>query len=160
MDNPRRILWVDDDGPDRFRYAESMLRRDGWEVEWAQDVVSAARRLTTQSYDAVLLDQETPLEPNDTKSRWAGCILLHWLRSNASAPLGLPSLELARHARMMRVGKPLADNVSVRVVVVSDYDPPELMAALRTASNNDVELPILPKPLNLEELRALLGRGR
>ncbi|HNC96873.1 MAG TPA: hypothetical protein PLA94_03415 [Myxococcota bacterium] len=156
MEKRRRILWVDDDGPDRFRYAESRLKREGWEVEWAQDVFSAAQKLSKDAYEGVILDQETPLDPNDSRSRWAGCILLHWLRGNSSPPPGLPPLELSRHGRIALAGRPHTDNLHCPVVVISDYDAPGLITALRSASPADVELPILPKPLKLEDLRSLL----
>ena len=159
MSSRGRILWVDDDGPGRFRYAEGTLKREGWQVDWAADAVAAARSLGAHPYNAVILDQETPIDAGDARSRWAGCLILYWLRGTQASPPGMPRLDNERQRRLQQAAGPLPVNQNVPVVVISDYDAKELLDALKGASDQDRELTVLSKPLDINRLKEVLGRG-
>lgn len=154
-----RILWVDDDGPGRFRYAEGILKREGWEVDWAADAVSAAQRLGNQRYDMVILDQEAPIDGVD-RSRWAGCLVLYWLRGTGGTPPGMPRADGDRQRRLISVPEPLPANRKAPVLVISDYDAKELIEAMKGASHQDRDLPVLSKPLDMGRLKGLLSQVR
>ena len=153
-----RILWVDDDGPGRFRYAEGTLKREGWEVDWAADAVGAAQRLGSQHYDMVILDQEAPIDSGDLRSRWAGCLVLYWLRGSRLNPPGMPRVDHERQRRLAHGSGPLPTNQRVPVMVISDYDARELLDAMREASPQDRDLPVLSKPLDMIRLKGLLNQ--
>jgi len=154
-----RILWVDDDGPGRFRYADAMLKRDGWDIDWSHDAFSAAKRLCVHPYDVLILDQDIPLAEGEPHSRWVGTMLLHWLRQSIRPPVELPRMEQDRYRRLLQHSPPLSPNQNTFVVAVSDYDALELLNAMRGASFQDQELPILSKPLDIARLKAVLGRS-
>ena len=152
MANRGRILWVDDDGPGRFKFAEGLLKREGWAVDWANDAVGAAQKLRGQAYDYLILDQETPLELGDARNRWAGCLVLYWLRGNSSLPPGMPRVDTERQRRVSGGGVAMPANQKMRVVIISDYDAKELLEALKLASPQDRSLVIFSKPLDTRKL--------
>lgn len=152
-----RILWVDDDGPGRFKFAEGLLKRQGWEVDWANDAVGAAQKLRSNAYDHLILDQETPLDVGDARNRWAGCLVLYWLRGNGTLPPGMPKVDTERQRRFSGGSAPLGSNRHMPVVIISDYDAKELLEALKSASKMDQNQVVFSKPLDTKRLIAHLN---
>lgn len=157
---PGRILWVDDDGPGRFRYAEGILKREGWVVDWAADAAGAAKLLAQNPYQMLILDHEAPIDGGDARTRWAGCLVLYWLRGSTAMPPGMPRVDYERQRRVSNGSVPLPVNQKVPVVVISDYDARELLDAMKGASPQDRELTVLSKPLDIIRLKELLNRGK
>src|SRR5262245_32422122 len=90
MPTTSRILWLDDDGPNRFPYELSVLADKGLSSDWAEDATEAVRKLSTVVFSLVLLDQVFPLVKGSTyKDIWSGCRLLYWLRG-LEPPPGAP----------------------------------------------------------------------
>ena len=56
----RATVLVVDDEPNILRTVRTALRAEGYEVETAEDGAAALERLSTRSYDVVLLDVQLP----------------------------------------------------------------------------------------------------
>lgn len=149
------LLWIDDDGrkegpnggPGRFPYEERVLGRNGWKIHWARSGKKAADLLSEEVFQGVILDQMFPWKGRLSESEpvWAGCLLLAWLRGKdrpAEAP-PIPGFEeLAGYS-------PLLANQSIRVVLVSGFQDPDVERALRAIEPNLLQM---MKPIDALEL--------
>jgi CheY-like chemotaxis protein len=161
-----RLLWIDDDGPERFMNERRRLRKARWTVEWARGLQSAVERLTVEPFDAMLLDQMLPWpdrepgEPPDTTVEvWGGALLLWWLR-RGRAPDSLGSAVVARYAEMWDQ-QPTAANRAMPVVVISAFDDSDVRAQLLEVCDegeggSPFDTPIWTKPVDLDALMAFL----
>lgn len=141
------VLWVDDDGPDRFMYEEYLLGRKGWVIRWACDVVTAACYLKDSRFSIVIIDQMLPIQVQGELSEWGGYHLLAWLRGaggqhHPEAP-GLP-LELHQFGT-------LADNRSVPVIIVSAFSDETIEDATRRLPCQ-ASTAAIPKPIDISRL--------
>jgi CheY-like chemotaxis protein len=82
----RRVLWVDDE-PHLLRSPAELIELDlGWSLSWASDLEAALRRLSTEAFDVVLVDQMFPVDdaggaPVRSPDVVAcGPLLIDWLR--------------------------------------------------------------------------------
>lgn len=143
-----RVLWTDDDPPERYEYESYVLAEEGWEVVWAPDVGTAARSLSEQRFDALILDQMLPydgLESGDPL--WNGCLLLRWLRGKGPPP----AVTLDEQGALSRLA-PLEANRAIPTVVVSAFHDPNVELAMRDASPMDRQIPLVPKPIDMTAL--------
>ncbi|MET0388471.1 MAG: response regulator [Polyangiales bacterium] len=146
------LLWVDDDGPHRFKYEEVVLREDhGWQITWSRSIEGAIDALATRRFDAIVLDQMLPLADDSAAAGyWGGYALLHWLKG-CKEPTPQPPPE---HARRF-VGKtPHPGNAEARVCIVSAFEDLTVQKAIRTVCP---QIAIFPKPLELERLEEFLA---
>jgi CheY-like chemotaxis protein len=149
-----RLLWVDDDGPNRFRYEEAVLKEDRrCAVDWASNVEHALSLLRTEAFDAIVLDQMLPLTEHSTASDyWGGCVVLHWLKLSSYPATAPPTLQPA----LFRA-PPLPANVAAPVCFVSAFSDDDVHRELLRA---DRTLPIFAKPLDLDLLEGFLDGAR
>jgi CheY-like chemotaxis protein len=158
LDDKPRLLWTDDDGPDRFMFEYYSLERKGCKVEWAVDVFNALERLSRERFDALLLDQMLPFDKKDRETTpWGGCEVLRWLRGSPSRPDLAPPLP-AHPSGTWPV--PLEENRQIPVLVISAFYNEQVLAAMRGASKRDRELAISPKPTNIDDIERFLFRAR
>jgi hypothetical protein len=144
----KALLWVDDDGSDRFLYEERVLRRRGWEVHWATDLASALAALSSQRFDAVILDQSIPnsKEIGDSESVWAGATILAWLR-------GVPTDRLGK---LPQEFEPLGANRTAAICILSAFYDDEAAELIRESEFPGEIILILSKPVDLDELMRFL----
>lgn len=157
MSTGPRVLWTDDDPPERYEYESFVLEDEGWDVVWAPDVSSAARLLAREHFDALILDQMLPyegLQPGGDPL-WNGCLLLRWLRGKGPPP----SLKLDPNGGLGQL-RPATENRDIPTVVVSAFHDPNVEAAMRDASAQDKNLPVVPKPIDMSALLDFLHRVR
>ncbi len=146
----KRLLWSDDEGPGRFRYAAHRLKAAGWEVTWANSVSEAADLLRTERFDALLLDQMLPMGPSGARSSvWGGCSLLRWIKGRPVAPAAPPTVESPQ-------GVPLECNKRLSFAIVTAYAEEAVEAAMREVLEEDEDLHILNKPLDIAAVLGLL----
>jgi DNA-binding response OmpR family regulator len=151
-----RLLWVDDDAPERFQYEATVLTEDyRIEIMWARSVAEAVQLLSKRTYEAVVLDQMLPFKSDSVVSDyWGGCVILHWLK-RSKYPSSAPPAE----DPSVLLGTPLAANVHAPVCFVSAFSDDDVHRELLRACD---PLLIFPKPLELkmleEFLRAALSR--
>lgn len=150
-----RLLWVDDDGPDRFRYEEAVLIEDrGCQVGWAATVAQALERLRREPYDAIVLDQMLPFtEHSPVTDYWGGCVVLHWLKLSSYPPTAPPP----EHPQLFAGEPPLLANVQAPVCFVSAFMDDDVHRELLRACNL---LRIFAKPLDLDVLERFLDAAR
>lgn len=164
MTAPRRLLWIDDDGPRHYLYELHRLRALGWEVRWATSAADAAAALAADAFDAALLDQLLPLAPATdgvaaARSVWGGALLAAHLRDPA-ALAGLPAA--VRAAAQPLLDPPLAHNRGLPLLVVSAFDDPEvdeLLARPGLAHPRLGPLRRVPKPVDFDDLQAFLDEA-
>jgi CheY-like chemotaxis protein len=148
MANEKNLLWVDDDGPERFLYEKYNLEKKGWSITWALTVLEAARNLAEKSFDAVLLDQMlSPQRYEDEPSLWGGCALLYWLRGG-----GL--LQDTRDFDFVLNLTPHPSNKEIRVTLVSAFYDEQVNNYINNVPGPAVEL--VQKPINLARLLTYL----
>lgn len=153
-----RLLWIEDDEPGRFVYEERLLTRQGWVVTWAPSVEDAARSLSKNVYDAILLDQMiAPVEVRGHLVMWSGCRLLYWLRQSTADP---PWPQEDPSWWVLHELTPLEQNRSCPVTLVSAYRNAALLDATRRASALDHGLKTFAKPIDVDTLLAHLGSPR
>jgi CheY-like chemotaxis protein len=145
-----RLLWVDDDAPERFQYEATVLLEDyKIEVAWARSVAEAIQLLRTQQYEAIVLDQMLPFSSGSLMTDyWGGCVVLHWLK-RSKYPSAAPPAE----DPSVFIGAPLAANMQAPVCVVSAFNDDDVHRELQRACER---LQIFPKPLDLEMLEEFL----
>jgi len=144
----RRVLWTDDDPPERYEYESYVLSDEGWEVTWAPDVGTAARKLSEERFDALILDQMLPYEGlRAGDPLWNGCLLLRWLRGKAPPPAVVLDPEGG-----LSTLSPSPENRAIPTVVVSAFHDPNVEAAMREASASDQQIPVVPKPIDMTAL--------
>lgn len=155
----RRLLWVDDDGPERFEYERLILERKGWEISWARDVRTAARILSQVSFTALVIDQTLPFQLNgsdpddERRSIWGGCMILRWLRQK-HMPVGM---DIPANDDELQRLKPLEGNKLLQALIVSAFHDDAVEEATRNTSEIDQEIIIEPKPLDIRKLSAYLA---
>lgn len=150
MKTQPRLLWVDDDGVRRrFQYEESVLRRT-WSITWAYTVYSAAEKLATEAFNAIILDQTLPFKDHPPNDIWGGCALLWWL-SKGGISEAVPRAQTYAELTTLT---PLPGNREAKVCVVSAFDDASVAAQMRTAR---ADLMVRPKPIDLDALRQFLG---
>jgi CheY-like chemotaxis protein len=129
-----RVLWVDDDGPTRFRYEERFLQGAGVAIDWAVTLQTARKRLRERNYDFILLDMFVPDGSSSQLDPLGGLKLLEQLRR---CPEELGNSDL----------------VAIPVAICSGMAPLEEDLAKRGIQN----LTWLKKPLDLSKLLGFLG---
>ncbi len=145
---PLRILWADDDHPDRFLLEKALLKEEGCELIIAPSIGEAARQLAGEPFHAILIDQI--IVGDDTPPdllMWGGCRLLRWLRGagwDIAGPTGAWAELDALH--------PLPKNRDIPAIIVSNYHVPEVLAATHGASPQDQDIPHLIKPVDIDRL--------
>jgi CheY-like chemotaxis protein len=162
MTAPRRLLWIDDDGPRHYLYELHRLRALGWDVRWATSAADAAAALAAEAFDAALLDQLLPLAPATdgvaaARSVWGGALLAAHLRDPA-ALAGLPAAVRAAAQPLLHPA-PLAANRGLPLLVVSAFDDPEvdeLLARPGLAHPRLGPLRRVPKPVDFDDLQGFL----
>lgn len=137
----RRLLWADDEGPDRFLFAAHRLRAAGWEIVWVTTVGEAAERLRHQRFDAALFDQMMPMVSGLAPSVWSGCTLFRWLRGLPRHPAAPPSL-------LPPDGAPSEANVRVPVLIISAYADADVEAAMIDGLDDDLVPRWANKPID------------
>lgn len=148
MADEKTLLWVDDDGEERFLYEKYSLEKKGWSITWALTVLEAARNLEEKSFDAVLLDQMLPPQKyEDEPSYWGGCALLYWLR-------GAERIQDATDFDFLGELTPRDHNQEIRVTLVSAFYDDHVMDHVNKAPGPAVEL--VEKPITLTRLLACL----
>lgn len=145
----RRLLWIDDDAPDRFRHEHRLLSRQGWDVTFATSARAGAEFLQDQAFTAVVLDQMLPwrggMHGKGREEVWAGCFLLYWLRNKNRPSKAPPRKDFERLSTM----QPLDTNRNVAVILCSAYFDDEVMAAFTEVEPGLQEL---PKPIDRDRL--------
>lgn len=146
-----RLLWVDDDGPARFRYEEAVLKEDrGCQVGWAASVAAALHALRSELYDAIVLDQMLPItDSSPVSDYWGGCVILHWLKLSSYPPTAPPS----EQPQLFQGPPPIAANVAAPVCFVSAFNDDDVHRELLRAC---ADMPIFAKPLELAVLERFL----
>jgi len=153
-----RLLWIDDEGERKFLFEAYKLRQEGWIVEWAVTVEEATAALSTQPYDAVLLDQMMPLGGDGSHhvDVWTGCLVLWWLR-RGHPPEAAPPLSIEA-SRVLWTTKALEENRRVPAICVSAFDDDEVMPVMQDAADDgSLEVPMMVKPIRFPDLLAALS---
>lgn len=88
----KRLLWVDDDGEQRFQYEIRKLQKLGYEIRWARTGKSAVELLQEEEFGVVLLDQQLPWDDDHYPNVWGGVLLLAWCRAQ-ERPGAAPAIE-------------------------------------------------------------------
>ncbi|HMV68321.1 MAG TPA: hypothetical protein PKA64_15850 [Myxococcota bacterium] len=146
MSQSRRLLWGDDEGPERFLYAAMRLQRDGWSITWASSVAAAAELLRSEPFDALVLDQMMPLTSRGgPQELWSGCTMFRWLQG-APLAIGTPA-----HITPPEFA-PLPANRDLPVAIVSAYRHDDVADAIEEARSPAQPLAWIGKPLNLDLL--------
>lgn len=147
MTKKQKVLWVDDDGPDRFPYELSVLEEHHFETDWALDAEQAVNRLSAGHYNLVLLDQAFPIDYRSSyRDVWSGCRLLYWLRGKRP-PTG--ASQGAMWTELFRRNRPRLKNKNIPVIIISGFQDDLVDEALRQI---DHEISIFPKPVDGDEL--------
>jgi len=141
------IIWIDDDGEDRFPLELKRLRENRWDVSWALGVERAVEKLAAQAFRAVILDQMLPIgaSPINRANVWQGCLLLHWLR-------GMPFPKLApelQEWKKLAGLSPLEENRTAKMIVASAFFDAEVDRAIRAIEPNLISI---AKPINAPNL--------
>lgn len=112
----RRILLVDDD-PSILKITKLYLTKNGYVVEEASDGIAALNRITSESYDMVVLDLMLP-----KMDGWEVCRQLR--SSNNNTPIIMLTARSEVHERIegLRMG---ADDY-----LIKPFDPNELLARM------------------------------
>lgn len=144
----RSLLWVDDDGPRRFRYESRLLRQRNWEPVWAVDIATAVGELTARRFAALILDQSLPFYRNSTPTGIeGGYVLLHWLRR------GTPPTQHNLQGQgdvFTRPSVPHSGNVDLPAIIISGNYDVDLAERIYSISKADAEIEIAPKPIDEE----------
>jgi len=143
---PKRLLWVDDDGRERFLYEEYLLRKKGWDIIWAHTTKDAARILTQEAVDGIATDHIHPLT-GDEPTTWGGYHLIKWLRNDRDDDWGEPK----RIPPEIESYRPLDGNKNLPVLIIGAFFDEEVERRIRDLPHAD-ELSWLEKPINVEKL--------
>lgn len=152
------VLWVDDDDPYRFVFEIDLLEKDGWKVTWARDVAEAARCLSNERFDAMILDQM--IAGNGVEEQyviWAGCRLLRWLRG--TDPPASQRREDTPWPALQKLA-PHDANKHLPVAILSAYHDADVLRATQGASEQDRKALFLGKPVKEAELLGFLQKVR
>ncbi len=148
---PKRLLWVDDDGAERFPYECRRLRSAGYEITWAHTGREAVGHLRYQTYEAILLDQQFSWTPG-VSHVWAGVMLYSWARGK-ERPKNAPPL--AGFDDLFKEENRLPSPTEARVLIVSAFYDEAVAEARRELGLPDRD--VLAKPVDLKSLLALLA---
>ncbi len=155
------VLWVDDDDPERFVYERYLLERDGWKVTWARDVAEAAKALSRERFDAMILDQM--IAGNGVEEQfviWAGCRLLRWLRGTDRTEMPASQRGEDGPWPALRSLAPHDSNKLLPVAILSAYHDADVLRATQSASDQDRKALFLGKPVKEAELLDFLKKVR
>jgi CheY-like chemotaxis protein len=152
----RRLIWVDDDPRDRFEYEVTSLEDQNWEVTLASTVWGAVKKLSTKSFNVMLLDQMLPFQAHDAPNVWAGCRLLRWIR-RAHPPSKAPDLQ--EYRRLDKI-KPHRENQRIAVYIMSAFFDADVELATRRTGRYDSGIIISPKPILFEEIEKFINSPR
>lgn len=147
------MLWVDDEGPHKFRHTARIIGENGWTIEWADCVTSAVDRLANETYDDLLVDQMLPFNEDDEPDVWNGCILIRWLRGMRPPPGTSGNVD---RDQLMRQS-PLPENAKLRAIIVSAYNEADVRKA---TEETEGEIVFKIKPVTVNELLKLLKQTR
>lgn len=154
--SPRRVLWVDDE-PHLLRSPSELIELDlGWSLAWASDLESALRRLSSEAYDVVLVDQMFPVDGAPGASARSpdvvacGPLLIDWLRRGRWNP-ALHGAERVRgapwvpdHAAVTGLG-----NDTALLGMITAFDHSEAVARILQSGPQ----PVLQLQKPIDELR-------
>lgn len=150
----KRVLWVDNDDIKRFRYERRLLKREGWTVQWAEDIDSAREQLAANCFQALISDQSLPFKKHSTPTGIeGGYLLLHWLRKGA-----LPErFDLPQPEPRPSIGEPMPENREIPVLFVSGFYDEDLCMSIRELGFVYGTQGILAKPLDDTELMRFIS---
>ena len=145
------VLWVDDDGPERFMYEQFVLERQGWRIRWALNMLEAANYLKDMLFPVVIMDQMFPIQ-DDEPSAWGGYLLLAWMRGEKEIDPAAPCLP----AEICR-SEPLEGNRAAVVIIASAFFDKATSDALACLPHQAKTM-VIPKPIHTDSLmRAIEG---
>jgi nucleoside phosphorylase len=152
------VLWVDDDGPGRFEFEIYCLKREGYRIDFAVDVIQAATLLCYRKYDAVLLDNLIPYRYGSVESigAWGGYVLYSWLRNSVRSKRAPPTVSL----RDLDQLEPNPLNRGVPVLMCTAFHDDEVWSALQSAKLDNEKLLTAAKPINAHTLARWLEMTR
>lgn len=150
------MLWIDDDGRDRYICETMLIENKGWSIDWASDVKEATEKLAIKPYHAVLLDQVLPFIKVNTPDKidenkpnpWGGCAVLCWI-----CKVELPSgIGVNEQYEDLSISEPLPENENLPVMVISAYSEDAISEHMKLASTIDKNVNFLPKPISIDDL--------
>jgi 5'-methylthioadenosine/S-adenosylhomocysteine nucleosidase len=155
---PVRILWVDDDGANRFDFELHLLSERGDQVEFATNVLDASRLLASHTYDALILDNVMQYAPSGREpvGYWGGIVLLYWVR-RLPRPFKAPST-YSLHELDGR--EPARANSRANIIFVTAYHDDEMTSVIQKAARPAELIPVLHKPLDHEALLEALDKAK
>ena len=143
----KKLLWVDDDGPERFLYETFLLESHGWEVDWKGDVQQAIAALSTGAYDALILDHLIPVEGRASVAElWSGLAIFGWLRQSRLPNAIFGTLPLYENSA------PLDSNKRIPVCFISAFYDEEIEAAIGLIEAEGERVSHLSKPIATKNL--------
>lgn len=142
------LLWIEDE-PRYVRAAAGEIRDLGWSVTFAREILEAANKLSTERYDALIMDlMVTGNVPNVAAgfAIWSTYRLLCWLGgSPAEAKAGL-----AHQWKEIDVLTPMEENRRIPAMILSAYHDMNVAEAMKLANLARVgtAIPMYSKPID------------
>jgi hypothetical protein len=157
MSPTKTLLWMDNDGPQRFRSYRRWLDKQGWEVRWASTIEEAMRALCDEPIHALVLDQLVPFSgtlpdgtaPDGPPKVWGGC-LVAWLLRRRRLPPHFPTEHEDQACEWLKLA-PYPGNDEVPILLFSAYRDDHVEGALLEIKNGEFVVPILEKPVLLDD---------
>ncbi len=151
------MLWVDDDGQDRYLFETMKIENKGWSIDWALDIKEATEKLASKPYHAMFLDQMLPFNKVNGPSKidenkpnpWGGCAVLSWIRK-AGLPSGIGAN--GQYDKLKSSNPPLPENEILPVMVISAYYDEAIYKHMTSTSSIDKNINFLPKPISIDAL--------
>ncbi len=147
--NTENLLWIDDDGEERFPYECRLLQKAGYEIFWARSGQQAAEQLLAQSYEVILLDQQLPWQEG-VSHVWGGVMLYAWATTQ-DRPREAPPLDGFDQLFSCPREKP----IQAQVRIVSAFYNEGVATVQRELGLPDAE--VFAKPIDMEALLISLG---
>jgi CheY-like chemotaxis protein len=164
----KRLLWLDDDHLlERFEYEIMVIEEDfGWALKTATCLDDAVELLASENFDAVLLDQQFPVQQisdenmasyaPEAQDVWMGCVLLYWLRGKI---MDIPQSPAEVSNMLIELPiSPLEVNKAIPVVMLSVANEKAVTNALGQASKGDKGISMQGKPVDLVEIERFLSK--
>ena len=144
----RHLLWIEDE-PQQLSAARAEIEDRGWTVTFRRDIVSAARELSVNRYDALILDLMVAGELDGVVrgfAVWATYRLLCWL---ADVP-ALAKAGVSDQWKELDELTPLDDNRKVPAMILSAYHSPDVTKAmiLVNRARIGVDIRLYSKPID------------
>lgn len=163
---PKRLLWMDNQGPDQIRSYRAWLLREGWEIVVTVTIDQTMQAIanaysTGKQFSMFALDQGVPYEGSDAEGvkagdgppyLWGGCLITHWLR-NADTPQMLPNTYRAAWGALVEKYGP-SKHPMAPIMIVTAFIDSDVQAAVDKLRERDAH-PIREsrKPLRLERFK-------